>query len=96
MEKHKTAEDCWMAIHGKVYDVTKFLAEHPGGEEVMVEVAGKLDTTKYLLFVWASLWREQCGVLKNIFTCSCTAPSSINHAMVLRRATSRARRNGRI
>jgi cytochrome b involved in lipid metabolism len=31
-----------MAIHGKVYDVTKFLAEHPGGDEVMVEVAGKL------------------------------------------------------
>lgn len=24
----------------QVYDVTKFLAEHPGGEEVMIEVAG--------------------------------------------------------
>lgn len=30
-----------MSIHGKVYDVTKFLEEHPGGEEVMLEVAGE-------------------------------------------------------
>mmetsp|Transcript_7884 Transcript_7884/g.18193 ORF Transcript_7884/g.18193 Transcript_7884/m.18193 type:complete len:123 (-) Transcript_7884:122-490(-) len=41
MEKHDTKDDCWMAIGGKVYDVTKFLAEHPGGEEVMLEVAGQ-------------------------------------------------------
>ncbi|EKX31560.1 hypothetical protein GUITHDRAFT_98775 [Guillardia theta CCMP2712] len=44
LELHKTKEDCWMAIHGKVYDVTKFLIEHPGGEEVMLEVAG-MDAT---------------------------------------------------
>ena len=25
----------------QVYDVTKFLIEHPGGEEVMLEVAGE-------------------------------------------------------
>ncbi|KAI9346862.1 cytochrome b5-like heme/steroid binding domain-containing protein, partial [Obelidium mucronatum] len=40
VKKHKTAKDCWMIIHGKVYDVTAFLSEHPGGEEIMVEVAG--------------------------------------------------------
>merc|ERR1711879_1137230 len=31
----------WMVIHDKVYDVTKFLDEHPGGEEVLIETAGK-------------------------------------------------------
>jgi cytochrome b involved in lipid metabolism len=41
VEKHSTKDDCWMSIHGKVYDVTKFLEEHPGGEEVMLEVAGE-------------------------------------------------------
>ena len=37
-----TSEDkgVWLAIGGKVYDVTEFLQEHPGGEEVMTEVTG--------------------------------------------------------
>ncbi|CAH0767127.1 unnamed protein product [Diatraea saccharalis] len=28
-------------IHNYVYDVSKFLDEHPGGHEVLVDVAGK-------------------------------------------------------
>uniref|UniRef100_A0A6M2DUD4 Cytochrome b5 n=1 Tax=Xenopsylla cheopis TaxID=163159 RepID=A0A6M2DUD4_XENCH len=28
-------------IHNNVYDVTEFLNEHPGGEEVLLEQAGK-------------------------------------------------------
>ncbi|KAL4093310.1 hypothetical protein PRIC1_010744 [Phytophthora ramorum] len=42
---HKTAEDCWMVIRDegvrKVYDVTAFLDDHPGGPEIMVDVAGQ-------------------------------------------------------
>ncbi|KAI9005040.1 hypothetical protein DFJ74DRAFT_692377 [Hyaloraphidium curvatum] len=33
-------KSCWLIIHGNVYDVTKYLDEHPGGEEVMLEVSG--------------------------------------------------------
>ncbi|KAJ4964584.1 hypothetical protein NE237_016433 [Protea cynaroides] len=43
--QHKSKKDCWFVINGRVLDVTKFLEEHPGGEEVLVEVAGK-DVTK--------------------------------------------------
>ncbi|KAJ6615182.1 Cytochrome b5, partial [Pseudolycoriella hygida] len=34
-------------IHDKVYDVTKFLHEHPGGEEVLEESAGKNATKDF-------------------------------------------------
>ncbi|KAK9511466.1 hypothetical protein O3M35_000115 [Rhynocoris fuscipes] len=30
----------WLIIHGKVYDVSKFLDEHPGGEEILMSLAG--------------------------------------------------------
>eukprot|EP00051_Salpingoeca_urceolata_P018272 m.255533 g.255533 ORF g.255533 m.255533 type:complete len:102 (-) comp19162_c1_seq4:366-671(-) len=45
--KHSSDSDCWMVVRGNVYDVTKFLDEHPGGEEIMLEVAGKDATEQY-------------------------------------------------
>ncbi|KAJ9188191.1 hypothetical protein P3X46_003578 [Hevea brasiliensis] len=39
--KHKDGYDCWLIIHGKVYDVTHFLEEHPGGDEVLIAATGK-------------------------------------------------------
>ncbi|CAF0838662.1 unnamed protein product [Rotaria sp. Silwood1] len=43
-EVQKLAEDksrCILIINNRVYDVTKFLDEHPGGEEVLKEQHGK-------------------------------------------------------
>ncbi|XP_063738111.1 cytochrome b5 isoform X2 [Eleginops maclovinus] len=37
---HNTSNDTWLIIHDKVYDITSFLEEHPGGEEVLIEQAG--------------------------------------------------------
>uniref|UniRef100_A0A182PNC3 Cytochrome b5 heme-binding domain-containing protein n=1 Tax=Anopheles epiroticus TaxID=199890 RepID=A0A182PNC3_9DIPT len=45
--EHNKPTDVWMVIHDKVYDVTKFLAEHPGGEEVLIEYAGKEATAEF-------------------------------------------------
>lgn len=33
--------DCWIAIKGKVYDVTPYLQEHPGGVPAIVMNGGK-------------------------------------------------------
>lgn len=32
---HDSAADCWMAIEGKVYDVTEFIPNHPGGQAIL-------------------------------------------------------------
>ncbi|XXH06122.1 hypothetical protein Hte_012567 [Hypoxylon texense] len=37
---HYTTEDAWMVIHGQVYNVTKYLNDHPGGAEVLIDTAG--------------------------------------------------------
>lgn len=43
--KHADKTDCWLVIKGKVYDVTKFIAAHPGGDNI-VQGCGQ-DATKY-------------------------------------------------
>lgn len=37
IETHNSADDCWMIIEGKVYDLTKYVAfgEHPGGKTLL-------------------------------------------------------------
>lgn len=38
----KTSDDsAWTIIHDKVYDVTEFLPEHPGGYDVLLDHCGK-------------------------------------------------------
>ena len=51
--EHNTFEDCWMVIENKVMDVTKFLDEHPGGDEVMMSVAGQDGTDEFEDGEWA-------------------------------------------
>ncbi|KAK1968947.1 cytochrome b2 [Colletotrichum sublineola] len=38
--KHNVETDCWIAVHSKVWDITDFLNEHPGGPSVLLKCAG--------------------------------------------------------
>merc|ERR1739848_649719 len=38
---HNRKSSCWVIIHNKVYDITEFLVQHPGGEEVLLDVGGQ-------------------------------------------------------
>ncbi|KAL3440671.1 FMN-dependent dehydrogenase-domain-containing protein [Aspergillus insuetus] len=40
LQKHATPEDCWIVVHAKIYDVTAFLDEHPGGSAIILKYAG--------------------------------------------------------
>jgi len=44
---HNEKKSTWIVIHDNVYDVTKFLEEHPGGEEVLLEQGGKDATESF-------------------------------------------------
>ncbi|QRV72957.1 cytochrome b5 [Ceratobasidium sp. AG-Ba] len=41
LKEHTKKDSFYTLIHGKVYDVTKFLDEHPGGDEVITAEGGK-------------------------------------------------------
>ena len=45
--KHDNVDSCWVIIHGRVYDITDFLPEHPGGSKVILKYAGKDATETY-------------------------------------------------
>ncbi|XP_055836433.1 uncharacterized protein LOC129905084 [Episyrphus balteatus] len=38
---HDHIHDCWIVLYDRVYDVTKFLYSHPGGEDVILDHAGR-------------------------------------------------------
>lgn len=40
LSAHSTKNDLWFMRDGKVYDITKYVDEHPGGEDVLLDVAG--------------------------------------------------------
>ncbi|KAJ4726722.1 Cytochrome b5 [Melia azedarach] len=40
VSKHDRAQDCWIIISNKVYDVTSFMYKHPGGRGALIYVAG--------------------------------------------------------
>lgn len=39
--RHNNAKDLWVVIDGVIYNLTLFYKEHPGGEEVLLELAGQ-------------------------------------------------------
>lgn len=50
ISKHSTEESCWLLLKGDVWDLTPFLADHPGGAGAILEFAGRDATT-----VWESI-----------------------------------------
>jgi len=41
VEEHVSLKSCWVTRDGKVYDVTQFLPDHPGGDDLILKYAGK-------------------------------------------------------
>jgi cytochrome b involved in lipid metabolism len=50
VEKHNTPDKVWVTYGDGVYDVTKFIANHPGGKEKLMSVAGKDIAAQWSLY----------------------------------------------
>ncbi|CBH18405.1 cytochrome b5, putative [Trypanosoma brucei gambiense DAL972] len=47
LQKHAAEGDLWISIDEKVYDVTKYVSQHPGGVDTLLGVAGKDGTDDF-------------------------------------------------
>eukprot|EP01059_Diplonema_ambulator_P026436 TRINITY_DN43725_c0_g1_i1.p1 TRINITY_DN43725_c0_g1~~TRINITY_DN43725_c0_g1_i1.p1 ORF type:complete len:189 (+),score=3.64 TRINITY_DN43725_c0_g1_i1:54-569(+) len=45
--RHRCTNDCWIILHGKVYDVTTWIPLHPGGGPILLSHAGQDATTHF-------------------------------------------------
>jgi 4-hydroxysphinganine ceramide fatty acyl 2-hydroxylase len=41
IESHNTKKSCYVTVGTKVYDITTFLDDHPGGGDLILEYGGK-------------------------------------------------------
>jgi len=53
LKEHDKRDDAWSAFNGKVYNITRYLPYHPGGEKELMRVAGR-DGSK--LFALTHAW----------------------------------------
>ena len=44
---HKDAKSCWATINGKVYNLTAWINEHPGGPDKILSICGKDGTAVF-------------------------------------------------
>lgn len=45
--RHSSRSDCWVIISNDVYNVTSFIASHPGGVDILAAQCGKEATTAF-------------------------------------------------
>lgn len=47
VSSHSNASSCWTIISGTVYDLTKWIGAHPGGERAILSICGKDGTAAF-------------------------------------------------
>ncbi|GER50776.1 cytochrome b5 [Striga asiatica] len=68
LAQHNTRQDCWVTVFGKVYNVTSFIDEHPGGADILLASTGKdataeFDDVGHSHEAWAMLEKYYVGEL---------------------------------
>lgn len=56
LAEHKSQFDCWTAYKGRVYNITQYIAYHPGGAKQLMVGAGKDCTVQFNKFhAWVNM-----------------------------------------
>jgi cytochrome b involved in lipid metabolism len=48
VKAHNTPDKCWTTIRSKVYDLTAWIAKHPGGDKAIMQLCGIDGTSKFV------------------------------------------------
>jgi cytochrome b involved in lipid metabolism len=48
VQKRNSKESCWSVIRDNVYDLTSWIANHPGGEKAILNICGKDGTEVFV------------------------------------------------
>ncbi|XP_044494653.1 delta(8)-fatty-acid desaturase 2-like [Mangifera indica] len=64
LKEHNKPQDLWISIQGKVYDVTHWAKEHPGGDIPLLNLAGQDVTDAFIAYHPGTAWKY----LDNFFT----------------------------
>jgi len=79
VERHSSKDDLWLLIDGKVYDVTSFLALHPGGGQLVVDAAAQ-DSTSLFERTHGEGLRYSLRLLNQFFIGVCENPGEAKPA----------------
>ncbi|PKQ32468.1 MAG: hypothetical protein CVT62_04030 [Actinobacteria bacterium HGW-Actinobacteria-2] len=47
VQQHASATSCWTVVDGKVYDVTNWINQHPGGPQRIIGLCGTDGTAAF-------------------------------------------------
>jgi len=97
--KHKTADDCWVVLENKVYNVTDFLDDHPGGKGAILLYGGKDATKEFLMLHKPEIITKYggkylIGELKDGASASSSSSSSSSSAAAATAASASASSSG--
>ncbi|KAK4495314.1 hypothetical protein PRZ48_013645 [Zasmidium cellare] len=62
VKQHSTPSDCWLVVNGKVYDLTTFAPNHPGGAHIIHKWAGRDASKTYNDFHAADLIENELSL----------------------------------
>lgn len=81
LAKHNKPKDAWMAIRGRVYNVTPYMDFHPGGVMELMRGVG-MDATK--LFMEVHKWVNAESMLEKCYVGKMEAPVAPSTGKVLK------------